>query len=156
MKKQTAIEWLVEQVNADCLNSTFIKPELVEKAKEMEREQIILAHQGGNKESASHYRRYAATQYYNGQYHETFGVGLNDYIHSIPIETRLVNIIIRQYRMNQKDKKKLWSKPKITYLFKLTPEYVSRLKGVGVKQVEAFKEIVARLEVLREKKEADK
>jgi hypothetical protein len=37
--KKTPVEWLVEQVNADCLNSTFIKPELVEQARKMEREQ---------------------------------------------------------------------------------------------------------------------
>jgi len=41
MKKQTAIEWLVEQVNSDCLNSTFIRPELIRKAKAMEKEQMI-------------------------------------------------------------------------------------------------------------------
>ena len=44
MKKQTAVEWLVEQVNADCLNSTFIRPELIEWAKAMEREQIADAY----------------------------------------------------------------------------------------------------------------
>jgi len=37
MKKQSAVQWLVEQVNSDCLNSAFIRPELVEQAKEMER-----------------------------------------------------------------------------------------------------------------------
>ena len=41
MKKQTAIEWLVEHVNSDCLNSTFIRPELIRKAKAMEKEQMI-------------------------------------------------------------------------------------------------------------------
>ena len=39
--KQTAVEWLVEQVNSDCLNSSFIRPDLIEKAKEMEKEQTI-------------------------------------------------------------------------------------------------------------------
>ena len=39
MNKQTAVEWLVEQVNADCLNSTFIRKELIDQAKAMEREQ---------------------------------------------------------------------------------------------------------------------
>jgi hypothetical protein len=39
MAQQTAVNWLVEQVNSDCLNSSFIRPELIEKAKEMEREQ---------------------------------------------------------------------------------------------------------------------
>ncbi len=41
MTKQTAIEWLVKEVNSDCLNSSFIRPELIEKAKEMEREQNL-------------------------------------------------------------------------------------------------------------------
>jgi hypothetical protein len=36
---QTAVEWLVHQVNSDCLNSAFIRPELVEQAKAMEKEQ---------------------------------------------------------------------------------------------------------------------
>jgi len=36
----TAIEWLVKEVNSDCLNSSFIRPELIEKAKEMEKEQM--------------------------------------------------------------------------------------------------------------------
>jgi hypothetical protein len=39
MKKQSAVQWLVEQVNSDCLNSAFIRPELVEQAIEMEKEQ---------------------------------------------------------------------------------------------------------------------
>jgi hypothetical protein len=39
MAQQTAVEWLVNEVNSDCLNSSFIRPELIEKAKEMEREQ---------------------------------------------------------------------------------------------------------------------
>ena len=40
MKKQSAVQWLVEQVNSDCLNSAFIRPELVEQAKKMFEEQI--------------------------------------------------------------------------------------------------------------------
>ena len=39
-KELTAVEWLVEQVNSDCLNSTFIRPEVIDKAKEMEKMQI--------------------------------------------------------------------------------------------------------------------
>lgn len=38
---KTAIDWLVEQVNADCLNSTFIRPELIEQAKKIEKEQSM-------------------------------------------------------------------------------------------------------------------
>lgn len=40
MSSKTAIDWLIEQVNSDCTNSVFIKKELIDKAKEMEREQI--------------------------------------------------------------------------------------------------------------------
>ena len=45
---KTAIQWLVEQVNSDCLNSVFIKIELIEQAKEMEKEQIKKAWINGN------------------------------------------------------------------------------------------------------------
>ena len=41
---KTAIEWLVEQINSDCLNSTFVRNELIEQAIAMEKEQIIRAH----------------------------------------------------------------------------------------------------------------
>ena len=41
IKKQiTAVEWLVEQVNSDCTNSTFIRPEHFQKAIDMETEQL--------------------------------------------------------------------------------------------------------------------
>ena len=39
-KQQTAIEWLVEQVNSDCLTSLFIPPHLIAEAKKMERVQL--------------------------------------------------------------------------------------------------------------------
>lgn len=40
MNKQTAVEWLIQQVNADCLNSTFIRKELIDEALAMERAQL--------------------------------------------------------------------------------------------------------------------
>lgn len=43
MLKQTAVDWLVSQVNSDCLNSTFIDPRLIKQAKDMEKEQIKTA-----------------------------------------------------------------------------------------------------------------
>jgi len=46
-KKQTAVEWLIQQVNSDCLNSTFINKELIEKAKEMEKEQLMFGYNKG-------------------------------------------------------------------------------------------------------------
>jgi hypothetical protein len=39
-KEITPVEWLVMEVNSDCTNSSFIRPELVEEAKKMERERI--------------------------------------------------------------------------------------------------------------------
>lgn len=38
-KQLTAVDWLVQQVNSDCLNSTFIRPELIKEAKAKEKEQ---------------------------------------------------------------------------------------------------------------------
>lgn len=37
----TAIEWLAKEVNADCLNSTFIQQKLIEQARDMERQQLF-------------------------------------------------------------------------------------------------------------------
>jgi len=47
MSKQTAIDWIVEQVNSDCLNSVSIRPELILQAKAMEKEQIRDSYIGG-------------------------------------------------------------------------------------------------------------
>ena len=47
MSKITAVEWLIQQVNSDCLNSTFINKELIDKAKEMENEQLQDAFKSG-------------------------------------------------------------------------------------------------------------
>lgn len=44
---QTAVEWLVNEVNSDCLNSAFIRPELVEKANKMFEEQINKSYANG-------------------------------------------------------------------------------------------------------------
>ena len=45
---KNSIEWLVEQVNSDCLNSTFIRPELIEQAMKMYQEEI--SHKGNKLE----------------------------------------------------------------------------------------------------------
>jgi hypothetical protein len=68
MNEQTAIEWLVEQVNSDCLNSTFIRPELIRKAKAMEREQIEGAFNGGTHFDAYHPNCPAGNTYYETMY----------------------------------------------------------------------------------------
>jgi len=65
--KQTAVEWLVEQVNSDCLNSTFIRPELIEQAKAMEKEQRIQDYSVGYSNGQVDSNR-TAEQYYK----ETF------------------------------------------------------------------------------------
>jgi hypothetical protein len=67
MKKQTAVEWLVAQVNADCLNSVFITPDLIDKAKAMEKEQMIDAYDYGYTEGW-HMDEHKSEQYYNETY----------------------------------------------------------------------------------------
>jgi hypothetical protein len=66
---QTAVEWLIEQVNSDCLNSTFISQELIIKAKAMEKEQIVDAYDNGSKE-------WTPIEYSDGQhyYNETYNL----------------------------------------------------------------------------------
>jgi len=73
MSKQTAVEWLVEQVNADCLNSTFIRPELVRDALELEKEQIEDAWNGGD--YAYFYSKETGRDFADGKdyYNETYG-----------------------------------------------------------------------------------
>jgi hypothetical protein len=60
MTKQTAVEWLVKKLNLEGYDYT------VEQAKEMEKEQIIDAHQDGHSVT---YNNYWAELYYN----ETYG-----------------------------------------------------------------------------------
>lgn len=40
---QTAVDWIVERTNSDCLNSSFIRKELVDEAKEIEKQQFVIA-----------------------------------------------------------------------------------------------------------------
>ena len=47
-KKITAVEWLVEKINSDCTSSIFITPDIVKKALQMERNQIVNAFNTGN------------------------------------------------------------------------------------------------------------
>ncbi len=37
MENKTAVQWLVDQVNSDCLNSSFIRPDLIKQAKAIEK-----------------------------------------------------------------------------------------------------------------------
>ena len=63
---QTAVEWLVNEVNSDCLNSAFIRPELVEQANKMFEQQIKKAYEDGK--NLIQYKDEWGERYYN----ETF------------------------------------------------------------------------------------
>jgi hypothetical protein len=63
---QSAVQWLVNEVNSDCLNSAFIRPELVEQANKMFEEQIMNSYWDGGQDVPSTKKR--CQQYYN----ETF------------------------------------------------------------------------------------
>ena len=39
--KKTAIDWLVDKINTDCLNSTYVRIDLIQQAKQMEKEQMV-------------------------------------------------------------------------------------------------------------------
>jgi len=76
MKSKTAVEWLVEQVNSDCLNSTFIRTDIIEQAKEMEENQIVEAYLKGYLEEipnpiTSNYYKDMAQDYYNETFKKT-------------------------------------------------------------------------------------
>jgi len=47
MPKQTAIEWLAAHLNADPFISTYVNPEMINRAIEMEQEQIENAFNAG-------------------------------------------------------------------------------------------------------------
>jgi hypothetical protein len=47
MKKQTAVEWLIEQINQDYPEINWAYKDKCEQAKEIEREQIINAYDAG-------------------------------------------------------------------------------------------------------------
>ena len=66
MSKQTAVEWLIEEMHK---NIVFIPVPMQEKAKEMEKEQIMEAHINGM-DSLPVYPNYNgdAQQYYNETY----------------------------------------------------------------------------------------
>ena len=68
--KQTAVDWLIKQLHPTIsirLSDAYIE-ELIEKAKEMEKQQIIDAHIKGHNAPSSTIKNYDAEQYYNKQY----------------------------------------------------------------------------------------
>lgn len=70
MSNQTAVEWLVNEVNSDCLNSAYISPELIKQAKKMEKEQMIDAYKEGCLDYILDEKtdKVRAEQYYNKTY----------------------------------------------------------------------------------------
>ena len=71
-KQQTAVEWLKQELEAYGSNSVKIHCELFNKAKEMEKEQIIEAHVNGQEISAvlatTGKKPQTSLQYYNQEY----------------------------------------------------------------------------------------
>jgi disulfide oxidoreductase YuzD len=69
-KKETAVEWLVEKLNLKYGNDDFIIAFIneIEKAKEMEKQQIIDAHIKGHNAPSSTIKHFDAEQYYNETY----------------------------------------------------------------------------------------
>ena len=56
MTEQTnPIDWLVNQINEDCLNSTFVRPEIRIEAQRMFKEAVNNAHLEGFKEATKEY-----------------------------------------------------------------------------------------------------
>lgn len=70
-KKQTAVEFLVNIVQS-CIAPDYIPKEIVEQAKEMERQQIIEAH-GDKKVKSGGIGNYIETKTGEKYYEETYG-----------------------------------------------------------------------------------
>ena len=68
MKKQTAVEWLKEQLKENMLTTAKELDELFEQAKAMEKEQIIEAHFEGQANQDEGYPIQISQQYYNETY----------------------------------------------------------------------------------------
>jgi predicted transcriptional regulator len=68
-KKQTAVEWLVEEINKNGeeihKNGNWIPTHMIEQAKQMEKEEIIDSYEQGDKYKLN----FSGEQYYN----ETYG-----------------------------------------------------------------------------------
>ncbi len=66
MKKQSSIDWLVEQLRMQ--NPLYTKEQIIEIAKEMHKEEIIEAHIKGHNAPSSTIKHFDAEQYYNETY----------------------------------------------------------------------------------------
>ena len=70
--KQTSVEWLVNVVQS-CIAPDYIPKEIIEQAKEMEKQQICDSHNNGFSEGTvfgvnTNYKYKTAKQYYNENY----------------------------------------------------------------------------------------
>ena len=78
MAQKTAVEWLIEQVNSEqyqtAFGQTYISIDLIEQAKQMEKEQIEDAHIEGQRVFDKHphtqWTNDQAEQYYNETYNK--------------------------------------------------------------------------------------
>ena len=70
-KQETALEWLVKQVNEDCLNSVFIREDLVKQALEIERLQIEEAATWMPEHFGTEFIPELGKQYYEQKYRQT-------------------------------------------------------------------------------------
>jgi len=69
MKKQTAIEWLIEKLNEPQYPEDI--PKFINQAKEMEKHQIADAYESGQNETANGYYIRLGEQFYNRNYDKT-------------------------------------------------------------------------------------
>jgi hypothetical protein len=76
MAQQTAVEWLIEQVNSEqyqiAFGQTYISIDLIEQAKQMEKEQLVKAWDDGD--YAYFYSKETGRDFDNGEqyYNETY------------------------------------------------------------------------------------
>jgi uncharacterized protein YgiB involved in biofilm formation len=70
-RKQTAVEWLIEQINQDYPEMTWAYKDECEQAKEMEKEQIIEAYRDGRTDQQTRVPKFynrSSASYYNQNY----------------------------------------------------------------------------------------
>jgi hypothetical protein len=66
MKNKTVVEWLVDQVNTDCLDPIYIRRELIEQANAIFEEQIENAYFNGSADNMNDEGSFK--EYYNEKY----------------------------------------------------------------------------------------
>jgi hypothetical protein len=68
MSKQTAVEWIQQQVKQQGITHYFSLTEILERAKEMEKEQIMQAYNDGKFSIINIEKNKSLEQYYNETY----------------------------------------------------------------------------------------